>query len=146
MMGLLITININFPHILDIYKSRSENRTRIELFIARANCSVTNSRELLDQIIKDKLTEWQIYNLDTTSENYMNSSQIDSCIKYIIKKICNEMTPTLKDQLSIGYPMDTMEDMVESIKNRAKLIVLNYSIKQNMPHDNFPTQVMKTFD
>ena len=112
----------------------------------RVNCSVQKSRELLDQIIKDKLTEWQIYNIDVSSENYMNSKQMDACIKYIIKKISLEMTPTLKDQLSIGYPMDTLEDIVEAIKNRASLIVLNYSIEQNRPHNDFPTQVMKTFE
>ena len=43
----------------------------------------------------------------------------------------------MQDILSVGYPMETEDERIESIKNCAKLAVLNYSIKQNqtLEHD-----------
>ena len=91
------------------------------------------SRELLDWLVDEKLMEWQIYNPDPHSENYMTEEMMKECIHYIIEKIIKEMTEVQKDKLSVGYPMETEEDMIESIKNRAKIAVLHYSVKQNMP-------------
>ena len=77
------------------------------------------------------MVEWQIYNMDPSSDNYITEAKMQDAIEYIIKKIILEMTPTARDILSVGFPMETESNMIESIKNCAKLIVLNYSIKQN---------------
>lgn len=105
-------------------------------YTLRHNYSVKDSRELLEWLVNQKLVEWQIYNLDPASDNYVNESDMKSCIEYIIKKIIMEMTPVMKDVLSVGYPMDTQDDMIESIKNCAKIVVLNYSVKQNQPQEH----------
>ena len=60
----------------------------------------------------------------------MSQNSMDNCIVYIIKGIINEMTPTQKMILSVGYPMETEAEQIESIKNKAKIVVLNYSIDQ----------------
>lgn len=93
--------------------------------------TVKASRDLLDYLVVQKLVEWQIYNMDPSSENYITEAKMQDAIEYIIKKIILEMTPTARDILSVGFPMETESNMIESIKNCAKLIVLNYSIKQN---------------
>lgn len=105
-------------------------------YIQKLNYSVQDSRELLEYLVNQKLMEWQIYNVDPDTDNYVNEGKMQEAIEYIIKRIVLEMTPIIKDKLSIGYPMDTEEDMIESIKNSAKLAVLNYTIKQNIPQEH----------
>lgn len=99
--------------------------------ILKHNYSVKSSRELLEYLVEQKLMDWRIYNVNPSSDNYITEEDMKTCIEYIIKKIMLEMTPTIKDVLSVGYPMETETDMIESIKNRAKIAVLNYSIQQN---------------
>lgn len=65
----------------------------------------------------------------------MSQNSMDNCIVYIIKGIINEMTPAQKMILSVGYPMETEAEQIESIKNKAKFVVLNYSIDQNAPKE-----------
>ncbi len=90
----------------------------------------------MEYLVQQALLEWQVYNIDPETENYMNEQNIEYAIQYIMKKIMLEMTDSIKLKLSIGYPFNTEEEMLESIKNRAKLEVLNYSIQQNGDADN----------
>lgn len=89
----------------------------------------------MEYLITQALNEWQIYNINLETENFLSDADIDNCIQYIIKKIIIELTESSRLVLSVGYPMETEEQMIESIKNRAKLQVLQYSIQQNQPHD-----------
>lgn len=90
----------------------------------------------MEYLVQQALLEWQVYNIDPETENYMNEQNIEYAIQYIMKKIIMEMTDSTKLRLSVGYPFDTEEEMLESIKNRAKLEVLNYSIRQNGDADS----------
>ena len=107
-----------------------------DLYTLKHNYSVKDSRELLEWLVNQKLAEWQIYNVDPNSDNYINENNMKSCIEYIIKKIILEMTPVTKDVLSVGFPMETEADMIESIKNCAKIVLLNSSIKHNQPQEH----------
>lgn len=108
----------------------------MEKYTLRHNYSVKESREILEYLVNQKLAEWQVYNVDPASDNYMSEESMKSCIEYIIKRIMLEMTPVMKDILSVGYPMETEENQIESVKNCAKIVVLNYSIKQNQPQEH----------
>lgn len=112
------------PRIMEIYTNQTASTLK-------HNYSVQQSRELLEYLVKQKLTEWRIYNVDPSSDNYVTEERMKEAIEYIIKKIMLEMTPITKNILSVGYPMETEDDMIESIKNCAKLTVLYYSIQQN---------------
>ena len=90
----------------------------------------------MDYLVKQSLMEWQIYNIDPSDDNYMNEEDMSRAIEYIMKKIMLEMTDSIKLKISVGYPFETEEEMLETIKNRAKLDVLNYSIRQNSDMDN----------
>lgn len=87
-------------------------------------------------LVNQALVEWQIYNVDPSDDNYMNEEDMSKAIEYIMKKIMLEMTDSIKLKISVGYPFETEEEMLETIKNRAKLDVLNYSIRQNSDIDN----------
>lgn len=89
----------------------------------------------MEYLVNQKLAEWQIYNLNPETENYMSQDNMIACVQYIISGIIKEMTPVQKNILSVGYPMDTDEHMIESIKTKAKFAVLNYAIDQNTPKE-----------
>ena len=112
------------------------DRLEMEKNSLKHNYSVKESREVLEYLVNQKLAEWQVYNVDPASDNYMSEGNMKSCIEYIIKRIMLEMTPVMKDVLSVGYPMETEDNQIESIKNCAKIVVLNYSIKQNQPQEH----------
>jgi len=97
--------------------------------------SVKESRDLLEYLVNQKMMEWQVYNVDPSSENYMTEAKMKDAIEYIIKKMIIEMTPVSREILSVGFPMKTEEQLIESIKNCAKLVVLKYSIDQNEPKE-----------
>ena len=116
-------------------------------YTLRHKYSVKDSRELLEYLVDQKLNEWQIYNVDPDSENYMNEVNMQDCIEYIIKRVILELTPVMVDQLSVGYPMDTDEQIIESVKNVAKMAVLTFSVKQNsaLEHEEVVKNI-KTFE
>ena len=90
----------------------------------------------MEYLVNQALVEWQIYNVNPSTQNYMAEKEMNDAIYYIIKKIILELTDASLEKLSVGYPMDTEEHRIESIKNKAKLVVLNYTIKQNEPKEN----------
>jgi len=143
LMSLGVILHFNLNRFLDLLEKRINDKKEDEYNALLATANVEKSRELMDSLVKVKLIEWQVYNSNPKTENYMSQNEIDDAIKYIIKRLCMEMTPALKLQLGFGYPMDTLESMVESIKNRAMLIVLEYSIQQNTVSSN--SRMMKVF-
>lgn len=143
LMSLGVILHFNLNRFLDLLEKRINDKKEDEYNALLATANVEKSRELMDSLVKVKLIEWQVYNSNPKTENYMSQNEIDDAIKYIIKRLCMEMTPALKLQLGFGYPMDTLDSMVESIKNRAMLIVLEYSIQQNTASSN--SRMMKVF-
>lgn len=135
-MVMLILTFMNLTHLPKIINQISEIIKERDRFIQKNNYSVQDSRALMEYLVNQALLEWQVYNLDPETENYMNEQNIEYAIQYIMKKIMLEMTDSTKLRLSVGYPFETEEEMLESIKNRAKLEVLNYSIQQNGDADN----------
>ena len=101
----------------------------------------------MDYLVNQALMEWQIYNINPSTENYMADKEIEAAIQYIIKKVMVEMTDISRLRLSIGYPMETEDEQIESIKNRAKLAVLNYAVNQNSDNeeDRIPIQNINAF-
>lgn len=142
-----IIVFIKLTYYQKTIKSISEIIRDRDIFIQKSNYSIKDSRDLMDYLVNQALLEWQIYNIDPNSENYMNEQNIENSIQYIMKKIMLEMTDSIKLRLSVGYPFETEEEMLESIKNRAKLEVLNYSIKQNgdIDNTNFGLKNINTF-
>lgn len=142
-MSLGVILHFNLNRLLDLLEKRINDKKEDEYNALLSTANVEKSRELMDSLVKVKLIEWQVYNSNPKTENYMSQNEIDDAIKYIIKRLCMEMTPALKLQLGFGYPMDSLDSMVESIKNRAMLIVLEYSIQQNTASSN--SRMMKVF-
>ena len=133
--AVIVTLSLSLIRLLKTVLRISEIRQESDKFSLQGKYTVKESRDLLEYLINQKLAEWQIYNLNPDTENYMSQDNMSNCIGYIIKGIIQEMTPTQKLILSIGYPMETEAEQIESIKNKAKFVVLNYSIEQNTPKE-----------
>lgn len=116
----------------NVLRDRYEYRKDIERRELLYKVSVEDSRNLLEYLVKYVMTEWIIYNTNPSKENYMGKDEQNECIQYIIHKIIQDMTPTIESQISIGYPFSTEEEKIKTISNRAKIVVLDYSIKQNI--------------
>ena len=134
-MGTLIMLNLNLTRLSKTILRISEIRQESDKFTLQSKYSIKESRETMEYLVNQKLAEWQIYNLNRETENYMSQDNMIACVQYIISGIIREMTPAQKNILSVGYPMDTDEHMIESIKTKAKFAVLNYAIDQNTPKE-----------
>ena len=132
LIPILVSANLFYNVLRDKYDHRKEIEDKEQLF----NVSVQESRELLEYLVKNAMYEWIVYNINPSTENYMAKNEQEDCIKYIIQKIMENLTPTIAAQLAIGYPFDTEEEKIKTIMNRAKLVVLDYSIKQNTQTNN----------
>ena len=104
---------------------------------------ILKARDLMDTLVKNKLVEWQVYNINPKTENFMGTEEIANAITYIIKEICLEMTPALEVQLGFGFPMNTQDEMIKSIKSRAMLVVMEYTVQQNKVSTD--SRMMKVF-
>ena len=135
-MGLLVCLILTIKHCSKLITVAIENKTQIDKLSIKHKYSIKESRDLLEYMVNQKLAEWQIYHIDAESENYITEDKMKDCIEYIIRKVMDELTEVSIDVLGAGYPMDTEEHQIESIKNRAKLAVLDYSIKQNTPKES----------
>ena len=132
LIPILVSANLFYNVLRDKYNHRKEIEDKEQLF----NVSVQESRELLEYIVKSAMYEWIVYNINPSTENYMAKNEQEDCIKYIIQKIMENLTPAIEAQLAVGYPFDTEEEKIKTIMNRAKLVVLDYSIKQNTQTNN----------
>lgn len=101
---------------------------------------VQKSRDLLNKMVADTLVEWSIYNVRSENESYINDERRDKCIEWIIARIIENSTPAIIEQISIGYPAETQEQYINSIKNVAIVHVMEFTIKQNVKdmEDNIP--------
>ena len=132
LIPILVSANLFYNVLRDKYDHRKEIEDKEQLF----SVSVQESRELLEYLVKNAMYEWVVYNINPSTENYMAKNEQEDCIKYIIQKIMENLTPVIEAQLAVGYPFDTEEEKIKTIMNRAKLVVLDYSIKQNTQTNN----------
>ena len=147
LMGTSIVILTRLTPLIQAMTNHLESKKQSEEFTLKMNYSVKDSRDLMDYLVSQALMEWQIYNINPSTENYMAEKEIDEAMKYIIKKVMMEMTEISRLRLSVGYPMETEEQQIESIKNKAKLVVLNYAVNQNSDNeeDRIPIKNINAF-
>lgn len=114
----------------------------IDIYSIQLNQDIMKSRELLNTLVKEALVEWSIYNVRREEESWMGEKRQEDCIEWVIERVYNLSTQAIIDQISIGYPADTMEKYLDSIKNITMLHVLEMSIKQNtIDRNNEPPNI-----
>ena len=133
----LIT-NMYFNYLKNINSMSND----IDIYSIQLNQDIMKSRELLNTLVKEALVEWSIYNVRREEESWMGEKRQEDCIEWVIERVYNLSTQAIIDQISIGYPADTMEKYLDSIKNITMLHVLEMSIKQNtIDRNNEPPNI-----
>lgn len=100
--------------------------------------SVQSSKELMEGLVEDYLNRWRIYHPNPDTDNFVTTKNQEEIIQYIMKNMVLEMTDTIRSQLSIAYKVGTDEELLTSIKEVAKIAVLNYTIQQNRTVPDIP--------
>lgn len=130
-LGILTILWVNISKLVKGIKEIKEKENIENKIINSQPLSVQESYKLMEYLVSTYFAEWRIYNINPSSENYMTEDNQKDAIKYCIRRIMENMTDTVRSQLSIAFTMDTREDMIKSILNTAKLHIIEYSVRQN---------------
>ena len=102
-MALITILNMSLTRLSNKIGNYLDKKMEQDLYTLKHNYSVKDSRELLEYLVNQKIAEWQIYNVDPSSDNYMSEENMKSCIEYIIKNPGLKQTD-VKTQLNVSQP------------------------------------------
>lgn len=98
----------------------------------------------MDNIIDENLKVWAIHHVRAEAEMYMGEDKQKEAVKNIVASVLEQTTPTILEQIGIGYNVDTKEAYTKIVTQRTILAILNFSIKQNtrdMDLNMFPNSI-----
>lgn len=126
--------------IINIWDNRWTDRLELDAYAIQLEKDVYGSRELLNKLVVDALTEWTLYNIRAEEESYINESKRDACMAWVIARVIENSTDSVRAHIGIGYPAETQDQYINSIKNVAMIHVMDLVIKQNTKDmsDNIP--------
>ena len=84
--------------------------------------------DILDYIIKEEFTMYQIMNLAHRDDLYINPDMQADIITTVLNNVITKISPDLYDKLSLYYKKWHIDDI---IFNKIKLLVINYTIEVN---------------
>lgn len=126
---------------ISTWANKTSDRLDLDLYAIQLEKDVNASRELLNKMVLEAVAEWSIYNVRREEESYINESRRDACLEWVIARVIENSTDTIRAQIGIGYLAETQDQYINSIKNVAMLHVLDFTIKQNtkdMSQSNIP--------
>lgn len=84
--------------------------------------------KLLNQIIDDEFSQYQIMNLAHRDNLYINQELESQIITDLLRNVLGQISDDLRMRLELYYNNDRLDDI---IFNRIKMIVINYTIEIN---------------
>lgn len=101
---------------------------------------IEKSRKLMESMVDGAVTEWSLYNLRSEEEMRMTPDKRDKCLAWVIERVIENSTPSIITQIQIGYPAQTREQYINSIKNVALPYIIRLTVLQNTKNmdDNIP--------
>lgn len=84
--------------------------------------------KILDDIIDDEFTQYQIMHLAHQPDLYINPEMQKKIISEILGSVLLKISDDLLDRLSLYYKKEYLGDI---IFNKIKLVVINYTIEVN---------------
>ena len=84
--------------------------------------------KLLNQIIDDEFSQYQIMNLAHRDNLYINQELESRIITDLLRNVLGQISDDLRMRLELYYNNDRLDDI---IFNRIKMIVINYTIEIN---------------
>ena len=131
--------------VMNKVKEIHKERIALDRYAIHMEQDVIKSRNLMEKLIQDALIEWSLFNIRTENEMYMTDEKRNQCTEWVIRRVIENSSEAVIDQLGIGYPANNNEELINSIKNVAMISVMNFTIEQNvkMMDDDIPNVNIK---
>lgn len=99
-----------------------------KIHIANIPLHFEDDMKLLNQIIDDEFSQYQIMNLAHKDNLYINQELESQIITDLLRNVLGQISDDLRLRLELYYNSDRLDDI---IFNRIKMIVINYTIEIN---------------
>ena len=99
-----------------------------KIHIANIPLHFEDDMKLLNQIIDDEFSQYQIMNLAHRDNLYINQELESQIITDLLRNVLGQISDDLRLRLELYYNSDRLDDI---IFNRIKMIVINYTIEIN---------------
>lgn len=94
--------------------------------------AVNKIDEVLDTYINNAASIYQVLEIAKSQKEYLNNDDIERMISYVSTMVLKNMTPESISLLSLTHVFNDNNDIIDLIKLRTKLYVLNFSIEFNV--------------
>lgn len=99
-----------------------------KIHLANTPLHFENDMKLLNQIIDDEFSQYQIMNLAHRDNLYINQELESQIITDLLRNVLGQISDDLRMRLELYYNSDRLDDI---IFNRIKMVVINYTIEIN---------------
>ena len=94
--------------------------------------SFDNVNKMLDTIIKDAIEMYTILN-GVDQETYITNEMTNEMYDYVYGMTYKKMTPAVRSAIGLFYNVDKESDLIDLLKLRIKLHLINEIYQQNLP-------------
>lgn len=141
MIVFLILTRIDFYFLMKNFKKvNNENREEINVELATlllGDNFVGKVNKLIDSLIQEQVEIYQVMILARDmSIHYIKAEDQDKMTKYIIYSVMKNISPELRELISLVYNTETDKDLENVISIRTKLFLINFITNYNKEFDD----------
>jgi hypothetical protein len=129
---VLLTLTINTIIICSTWRASINQQRESSIAQSRYYLASTplqaSDLDILDNIINEVFTRYQILNLTHEDNLYINDAKQEQIIVDIFKEVYSSLSPNIMEKLSLIYNREYIEDL---LVQKIKMIVLNFTIEVN---------------
>lgn len=111
-----------------ILNNKQSNEIDNKKIILGLSLQYEDDMKILDAIINDEFTQYQIMNLAHQNNLYINPEMQEKIIVDVLGNVIKRLSDNFRVRLSLYYNSEYIDDI---IFNKIKLIVINYTIEVN---------------
>lgn len=108
--------------------AEEKNDTDYKRMIYSTPLNYEEDMKILDSIIDDEFTQYEIMHLAHRDNLYINSEEQERIITEVLGKVIYRISDDLVQKLSLYYKSEYINDI---IFNKIKLVVINYTVQIN---------------
>lgn len=114
--------------VMALRNTEEKNDTDYKRMIYSTPLNYEEDMKILDSIIDDEFTQYQIMHLAHRDNLYINPEEQERIITEVLGKVIYRISDDLVQKLSLYYKSEYINDI---IFNKIKLVVINYTIEIN---------------
>lgn len=136
LIGIIFTIIIFFT-LSKIYDERKrkndieELRTKNDLYRLYMDVDLVKTEEIIDNILKAYINKWVLVNIDAKGGDYIKDAEVEELIKYVTANFIAEMSDVHVFYVKCLTTISDDESLIRYIRNKVKLLVLDFITDYN---------------